>query len=152
MVKITSTTFDEDGTETRTVRDYPGMALVVGHSPGEPLRLVPEDGGDFPCCAPKLPRLNVGGEDYTDAPTRYRILKEDHGDDWPWVLDGVDDARNYTEDVRRFATWQDAVDALPEFAEQNPLAWFGACGVAHCAECVPRFDHRNRELPEESTA
>ena len=60
MVKIISTTFDEDGTETRTVRDYPGQSLVIGDHPGEPLRLVPEDGGDFPCCAPKLPRLNVG--------------------------------------------------------------------------------------------
>lgn len=35
------------------------------------------------------------------------------------------------------------VDAL-----ENPLdVWFGACGVMHCDDCLPRFDAENNEIP-----
>lgn len=68
------------------------------------------------------PRLNQGGYEYTDAPTRYRIIKEDQGDEWSWMLDGIDDDQNYTETVWFYRTWEDAMAAVPEFAEENPLA------------------------------
>src|SRR5690606_8875929 len=41
--------------------------------------------------------------EYTDAPTRYRIIREDQGDEWPWHLDGIDGSR-CTADVRVFTT------------------------------------------------
>lgn len=74
------------------------------------------------------PRLNQGGYNYTDAPTRYRIIREDHGNDQQWVLDGIDDERNYTETVWFYTTWEDAMVAVPEFAKVVPLDVCICCG------------------------
>lgn len=75
------------------------------------------------------PRLNQGGYDYTDAPTRYRIIREDYGDDErQWMLDGIDDERNYTEAVWFCETWEDAMAAVPEFAKVVPLSVCVGCG------------------------
>lgn len=49
--------------------------------------------------------------DYTSTPTRLRIWKEDCGDEYPWHIDGTDNEGNYTEDVRRFATFKECINS-----------------------------------------
>lgn len=55
---------------------------------------------------------------YTSTPNRVRIFKEDYGDEWPWTLDGIEieenrRVRGYTEECLRFATFEEAVAAIP---------------------------------------
>jgi hypothetical protein len=45
MVTVRSTTFceNEDCPGHEEVKDYPGMKIVIGDEPGQPLRMVPEE-------------------------------------------------------------------------------------------------------------
>ena len=61
---------------------------------------------------------------YTSEPTAVRIYREDHGDDWPWCIDGVDADGHFTEAIWRFATHPEAIEALPEFIDQH-MEWGG---------------------------
>lgn len=64
------------------------------------------------------------GVDYTSTPTHLRIYTEDCGDEWSWHLDGADEYYCYTEDVRRFATFAEALAYAPTFIEDNAhLDW-----------------------------
>lgn len=39
--------------------------------------------------------------------------------------------------------WRDGWDAA---GDELPPRWFGACGVAFCNDCLPRFDDSNRQV------
>lgn len=54
----------------------------------------------------------------TDTVTHLRIVKEDQGDEWPWMLDAVDELCNYSECVRTFATHAECVAAIPDFIQE----------------------------------
>ncbi len=51
---------------------------------------------------------------YTTEPTHLRVFCEGPGG---WTIDGADAHHRYTEDVRSYATWQEAFDRLPEFVD-----------------------------------
>ena len=59
--------------------------------------------------------------DYIDPSEaiKLRIVAEgtpnENGWTWEWTLDGIDADRNYTEDVRTFGSWAEAVAAAPDF-------------------------------------
>ena len=40
-------------------------------------------------------------------------------------------------------SWREGWDAA---GNELPERWFGACGVAFCGDCLPRFDEANREI------
>lgn len=61
---------------------------------------------------------------YTTEPTHLRIYREDHGDEFPWCLDGVDDLGFYTEDISRFRTMDECIHMIPQFLSDNAhLNW-----------------------------
>lgn len=62
------------------------------------------------------------GDGYTSQPTHVRVYREDRPD-YPWQVDGADDAGNYTEDVRSFETFGEAIEAVPEFIARAMGAW-----------------------------
>lgn len=45
--------------------------------------------------------------------------------------------------------WMETCDSNHEdrIAAHEPATFFGACGVAECTDCLPRFDLNNREIP-----
>ena len=47
--------------------------------------------------------------------THVRVYKEDHGDEWPWCVDAVDDSGNYTEELDRYATFEEALARSPYY-------------------------------------
>lgn len=62
---------------------------------------------------------------YTSTPTHLRIYREDTGDAFPWHIDGADETGHFTEDVRRYATLEQAVAAMTEFvSDQDGVATF----------------------------
>lgn len=84
----------------------------------------PDQGVSRVCIAPEdLLALGVQ-PGYTSEPTHLRIYKEDYGDEFPWCLDGVDDAGNFTEDLSRFRTMDECIDVIPQFLADNAhLNW-----------------------------
>lgn len=62
--------------------------------------------------------------DYVSEVTHLRIYHEDQGDEWPWHLDAADETNHYSEDVRRFSTFAEALACIPEFIADNAsLTW-----------------------------
>lgn len=63
---------------------------------------------------------------YTSEPTHLRVYREDHGDEFPWCIDGLDDEGRYTEDVRRFATLAECfmyADLFVADTEYDGVTW-----------------------------
>lgn len=62
---------------------------------------------------------------YTSEPTHLRIYKDDWIDSSgrPWALDAADEDGNYTEGIESFATFEDAVAAIPVFIMEVTANW-----------------------------
>lgn len=71
-------------------------------------------------------RANSDQDDYALTPQAVRVYEEDHGDEYPWCIDGVDSDARYTEDMRRFSTLEEVLDFIPEFiTECHGVTWAG---------------------------
>lgn len=67
-----------------------------------------------PAPQPYVKPYDGEGDGYTSDATHVRIVDEGY-EDYTWVVDGVDGAGRFTEDVRSFATLEDAQAFVPEF-------------------------------------
>lgn len=61
----------------------------------------------------------MSDQDYTDKPTRVRVLRNDEVFTI-WQLDGVDDSGNYTEWVGTYDTFFEALAGIPYLLAAHP--------------------------------
>lgn len=57
----------------------------------------------------------MGGK-YIEHPTHVRVF-QDENTTKDWCIDGVNGSGQFTEECWRFTTWQEAMDAVPEFVK-----------------------------------
>ena len=80
--------------------------------PRERVEVVAVGGGAIAC------KNTLPGE-YTSEPVKVRVFFCQTGNDpYPWSVDAIDGHGGYTEACATFATWQEAMDHVPEFHAQ----------------------------------